>query len=334
MDGFDRIYDLHRILSQARFAVPLGQILEKMECSRATFNRVKRHMAEFLGAPIIYDRSEGGYRYQSDREGQYELPGTWFNQQEIYALVLMQSLLEQAGSGLLSHQLAPIRQRFDQLLSKSAITPDGLSGKIRLLNINYRNVPHHHFDGIAHALLTQLAMQIEYAARSTRTTGWRDISPQRLLCYRGNWYLDAWCHQRQALRTFALECIKSIKPSTQPFNAIADQQLDEHFTPSYGIFSGPPTEVAKLRIAEGMAHRVRDELWHPQQTLEEQADGSIVLSIPFRIEQPEELIRDVLGFGEQLQVIAPPALRQLVTQKLTKALTLYPSSSQSSNEKI
>jgi proteasome accessory factor C len=69
MDGFDRIYDLHKILSGRKTPIPLAEILSQMECSRATFNRVKRHMTDYLGAPIAYNRDLGGYYYQVKKSG-------------------------------------------------------------------------------------------------------------------------------------------------------------------------------------------------------------------------------------------------------------------------
>jgi len=34
------------------------------------------------------------------------------------------------------------------------------------------------------------------------------VSPQRLVHYRDNWYLDAWCHLRGDLRSFAIDAIQ------------------------------------------------------------------------------------------------------------------------------
>ncbi|HBG31919.1 MAG TPA: transcriptional regulator, partial [Gammaproteobacteria bacterium] len=50
-------------------------------------------------------------------------------------------------------------------------------------------------------------LMIDYASRGSGQTSTREISPQRLTHYRDNWYLDAWCHKSNGLRTFALDCV-------------------------------------------------------------------------------------------------------------------------------
>ncbi len=48
MDLFDRIYCLDRVLRQSRYPVPHAVLQEKLECSRATINRIIRGMRDFL----------------------------------------------------------------------------------------------------------------------------------------------------------------------------------------------------------------------------------------------------------------------------------------------
>lgn len=71
MEGFDRIYQLHSVLSSRRKPISLQTLLERLECSEATFKRVKRHMVEYLGAPIEYDRKSKGYYYRVGEQSVY-----------------------------------------------------------------------------------------------------------------------------------------------------------------------------------------------------------------------------------------------------------------------
>lgn len=78
-----------------------------------------------------------------------------------------------------------------------------------------------------------------------------------------NWYLDAFCHKRHALRSFAVDRISV----PQSLDAVAldfsDADLDAHFTDSYGIFAGKPKEIAVLLFSPERARWVADEQWHP-----------------------------------------------------------------------
>lgn len=335
MDGFDRIYDLHKILSKRTTPIPLADILSQMECSRATFNRVKRHMTDFLGAPIAYDRELGGYYYQVkgkaeinkegeiQEDGHYELPGIWLNQEELHALVLIHGLLADIGSGLLRNQLAPVKRRFEELLAQSAINPCALADKVRMVGATYRPVRHDQFVKIANSLFSEQSLHIHYASRVDGSTTQRDISPQRLVHYRGNWYLDGWCHLRKGLRTFALECIKQCGPGTAEFKKMTSAELDKHFLPTYGIFSAEQKAEATLLFAPAIARRVQDEEWHPQQSLQLRDDGCLEMRLPFNPQTPQELIKDILSYGDEVQVLAPQQLRQQIAAKLRRACVHY-----------
>lgn len=92
-----------------------------------------------------------------------------------------------------------------------------------------------------------------------------NISPQTLLRYRDNWYLDAWCHLRQGLRSFALERIETAHTLNEAAEAIGPEQLEAHYAQSYGIFAGPVEHAAVLRFTAHRARWLADEQWHPAQ---------------------------------------------------------------------
>ena len=87
MSRFDRIYEMHKILSSARYPVPMARILEETECSLATAKRIIRDMKNYFHAPIVWDRKLGGYHYQSTNGvgPKFELPGLWMSAAEISA---------------------------------------------------------------------------------------------------------------------------------------------------------------------------------------------------------------------------------------------------------
>src|SRR3989338_8379994 len=107
MDLFDRIYRLDRTLRQARYPLSRAVLQDRLECSRATLNRIFREMKDYLGAPIEYDRRANGYRYVRSDDGPYELPGLWFNASELHALLVAQELLAGAQPGLFDDELKP-----------------------------------------------------------------------------------------------------------------------------------------------------------------------------------------------------------------------------------
>jgi predicted DNA-binding transcriptional regulator YafY len=320
MDRFDRIFELNRILSNARYPVSRRRLEEALDCSRATVKRLIEEMRLYLNAPIVFDRKLNGYRYAPAEGEMYELPGLWFNASELYALLSMQQLLEQVQPGLLDGHLQPLRRRIHELLQRQPAGGDELPKRIRILRAAARH-PSPHFTLLAGALAARRRLQIRYYSRAQDSLSERSISPQRLTHYRDNWYLDAWCHLREALRTFALEMIQSPKVLAESAIEVPQQAIDRHYASSYGIFAGPSDNTAVLLFTAERARWVAQECWHPQQQSRWLPDGSYELSLPYS--QTAELMMDILKYGPEVKVVAPQSLRKQVRERLQQALRNY-----------
>ncbi len=297
--------------------------MQKMECSRATFNRIKRHMVDFLGAPIEYDRAQGGYRYADSVEAGFELPGIWFSEQELHSLLLMQQLLGNLGVGILQSEIYPIRQRIEKLINKGAIDPAALQNRIRFLGVAIRDIEAAQFQPVADAILKSQSLDIIYTTRDEGLVSKRVISPQRLINYRNNWYLDAWCHKRNHFRTFAMDCISGIAQAKVPYRAIDEHEMDRYFQAGYGIYAGSDIADATIRFAPDVAKRIAKETWHPCQRGALTEDGHYELTLPFNTQQPHELLMDVVRFGTQAEILAPAELRQQLATWLSRTLSVY-----------
>ena len=130
-------------------------------------------------------------------------------------------------------------------------------------------------------MLDRQRLQIAYVSRGTNERTEREISPQRLVHYRENWYCDAWCHLREDLRSFAVDAIQSAELVDRKAKPIAERDLDEVLASGYGIFSGRKTTWAKLRFTAERARWVSVEAWHPEQKGRFEPDGRYVLELPF-----------------------------------------------------
>ena len=321
MDRLQRIYRLHQIIGSRKLPVSLCVLQEKLECSRATVNRIIVEIRLYFNAPLKYDREHNGYYYDLNEGATFEQPGVWFTASELYALLTTQQLREQAQPGLLDSQLKPLKDRLEKILASEHLGSGEISKRVRILRMAGRNVSNQHFQTVAAALLQRKRIAIRYHSRGTNTETQREISPQRLTHYRDNWYLDAWCHQRNGLRSFAVERIGEAKTLEHACRDIPEKQLDAHFTSAYGIFAGQPKHTAILRFTPERARWVAEEQWHPQQQGRTLEDGSYELSLPYA--DPRELVMDILKHGAEVEVIAPEELRQLMREQLQGALMRY-----------
>lgn len=324
MDKFDQIHRVHRLLRDARRPVSAASLMERLECSRPTLTRLLAFMRDRLGAPIETNHTEGGYRYGLVGQQSYELPGLWFNSSELHALIATQQLLSEVHPGLLAGEIAPLRQRIEHLLAREQLGAGEAPRRIRILAMATRTAPPEVFGDVAAALLQRYRLTIDYHNRGDDQRGQRIVSPQRLTHYRDNWYLDAWCHRSEGLRSFALDRIRQPRRDQGPIHDLTDTELDAHFATAYGIFAGLPDKTAVLKFTAYRARWVADERWHPQQQGRLLPDGSYQLEIPYH--RADELILDILRYGPDVEVLAPPELRQAVAEKLQRAAEIYFSS--------
>jgi predicted DNA-binding transcriptional regulator YafY len=318
MDRMQRIFKLHQILTGRRYTIPRARLESELECSRASLTRIIAEMRDFFDAPIEFDKEAGGYRYSREA---FELPGLWFTPSELLALSAAQKLLEEAQPGLLDSQLAPLKERIEKLLGQEHLGGGELAKRLRILRMAARQPDTRIFQVVAGATAQRQRLEIAYHGRERDTLSEREISPQRLVHYRDNWYLDAWCHHRNALRNFALDRIRFAKTLNKAAKELPDEEIDTHYGSTYGIFGGPAKGMAVLRFTAERARWVADERWHPGQQDRWLEDGRFERMLPYS--DTRELLLDILKYGADVEVVSPPELRQEVAARLTAAARQY-----------
>lgn len=321
MDRTERFYRIDQLLNE-RKVVHIETFLAELEISRATFKRDIEYLRDRLNAPIVWDREGGGYRFDQAAAGnKYELPGLWFNASEIHALLTMQHLLQNLGPGLLSPHVDPLLTRLKLLLESADIPMDSVEKRIRILRMNARSYEPEHFTPIATAVLQRKKLAISYYTRSRDETSERILSPQRLTHYRDNWYLDAWCHMRNSVRSFSLDAIRRVTPVNEPAQDVSERELDEILGTGYGIFSGKEVKWAQLRFTPQRARWVSREAWHPEQKSHYDDAGRYILNLPYSDDR--ELVMDILKFGPEVEVLGPAPLRERIIELLGQASSVY-----------
>lgn len=320
MKRYESLYKLHRLLRLPhQRPLPLERLAAELECSERTVKRCLADLRDRFGHPIVFVREYGGYQYESAGG---ELPGLWFNESELTALLTMRQLLASVQPGLLERELVPLGRRIEGLLGQTGTAPGEVANRIRILAIGGRAVDDGVFRSCADAVLTRRRLVFRYQARGRAGAEQsRIVSPQRLSHYRDNWYLDAWCHTREDLRIFSLDQMREAVCSDEAALNVPEDALGAALTSSYGIFSGPPTATAVLVFSAERARWVAKETWHPDQRGRFLDDGRWELQIPYA--RPDELLLDILRYGADVRVQAPEALRELVRDRLIAAAAQY-----------
>ena len=344
MERTERFYKIELLL-RSRGCISFADLIGELTVSPATLKRDLQYLRERLSAPIVYDTFANGYRFANDLVGaaapRQELPGLWFSENEIHALLTMHQLL--AGlddDGVLARHLQPLMEKLQGMLGTDKSSAREVMRRVKVIGTARRRVPSQHFELLGSALLQRRRVELSYFKRSDRSLSERTVSPQRLVNYRNTWYLDAWCHSADALRRFALDAVRDANVLPAKAKNIALRDLEAQLDAGYGIYGGGSAKVrwATLVFSADAAQWVANEEWHPQQKsrwLEALPGASqptavagpgsggqrYELKVPYS--DPTELAMDILRHGDSVVVTGDKALVALVTQRLHRAAAAY-----------
>jgi predicted DNA-binding transcriptional regulator YafY len=328
MDRTERFYRIERLL-RSRGCVSFAALGTELEVSPATLKRDLQYLRDRLGAPIVYDSFAGGYRFDGTSSGasdKHELPGLWFSENEMHALLTMQQLL--AGlddDGVLARHLQPLTEKLQGLLGSDAEESRTLQHRVKVIGTARRRAPSRHFELLGSALVRRRRVWLRYFKRSDRTFSEREVSPQRLVNYRNTWYLDAWCHTSAALRRFALDAVREARPLDTKARVVGLRELEAQLDAGYGIYGGTGSRLrwATLHFNADAALWVANEEWHAQQKSRWLPDGRYELQVPYG--DPTELAMDILRHGDSVTVVGDKTLVAVIAERLAKAAALYAS---------
>lgn len=308
MDKFDRMQQLHRALKQRHYPATLKVLAEELECSERTVKRCIEQLIDYYHAPIENIRGKGWF--YADTSDSFELPGLWLTTRELLGLASLVSVLDDLDSDLLGTEIDAIRSLIEDLLKRQKLPTDLFKSRITIVPTIKHRYNNHSLEQVSQSLIKNRRLLLNYQSYKGQKTQ-RELSPIKLVYYKESWYLDAYCHLRKDLRTFRLSRTISAQIGNKPAKSIPKQRQQAHFRSSYGIFAGKAQRVALLQFNGPAAREAMLRQWHPQQ-LESWRGDYYILQIPFQ--KDHELIRDILMYGADVEVIKPAALRRKVAR--------------------
>ncbi len=330
MSNTARLYKIEALIRQHGH-VSFARMREVLEVSPATLKRDLEYLRDRLGAPIDYDRDLNGYRFAGPAAGsrgngdaaRHELPGLWFDQSELYSLLMAHQLLAGLdGDGPLSRHLQPLLERIHELLGPVGESQaKALLKRVKVVGALRRPVASECFERCGDALIRRRRLQMTYLTRGRGEIGERQVSAQRLVHYKNTWYMDAWCHGRERLLRFALDAVQQATVLDVRAKDVTMRQVEAEMDTGYGIYAGGTPQLAVLRFSAQAAPWISHEQWHPAQQGTRLDDGGWELRLPYVDET--ELVMDILRQGDQVRVLAPDSLREAVQRRLAAAAAQY-----------
>ncbi|ROQ89908.1 helix-turn-helix transcriptional regulator [Desulfosoma caldarium] len=309
----DRIFWFFTQLKQHAFPTA-ASYQERFEVSSSTFKRDVAFLRDRLGAPVAYDRQRRGY-FLTDAS--FELPPYWF---DAHQLLLMHGLCRQMTQNLnsLPQEIRSFHERVKELLTMH-FGPRILEA-VSFENVEWADCDMRLLKTVADAILQRRILRIVYHTGYSGQTARRVVEPYRLHNYRGTWHLVAYCHYRDEPRIFMLSRMGEVEVLSRRYEG---QQFDvsRFLDTAFGIYRGGVVQKAVLRFSPNIARIIRDQIWHKDQKMRMEEDGSLTLSVP--IADLTEIRRHVLKYGAEVEVIEPQALRHQVREEAKRILFLY-----------
>jgi len=322
VNRLERFYKIEQLI-RFRGCVDRDTLLAELGVSLATLKRDLEYLRDRMDAPIVWDPFDRGYKLQplggDLAQTQHQLPGVWFSEREIHALLTMHQLIQGLDEGgVLARHLQPMLDKLHGLLGDGQRDAGELLKRVRIVSVARRPVSSQWFELFGDALVRRLQVRMQYRTRGREATTWRTVSPQRLTHYRSTWYLDAWCHTKEQLLRFALDAVQQAQVLDLRAKDIALKKVEAALDAGYGIFAGSKPQWATLVFSATAARWVSQEQWHPQQKSQWLDDGSYQLEVPYT--NQTELVMDLLRHSGEVRVIAPASLAQAVISQLRLGL--------------
>jgi predicted DNA-binding transcriptional regulator YafY len=134
-------------------------------------------------------------------------------------------------------------------------------------------------------------------------------------------YLIGHDEDRHGLRTFKIERIRSVTVTPRTFEPPEGGSIEGLLRRAWDIIADQPAIPVVVRFVPSVAGRVAETIWHPSQAVERQDDGSLIWRAT--VSGTIEVRLWILSWGDEAEVLEPPALREDVLATLQRGLARY-----------
>lgn len=277
-------------------------------------------LRDSLGAPIAYNRERRGYHYT---DATFLLPQMVMAEGEMLSLILARELTRSYLGTAIDQ---PLRQAMEKLTAflpqKVQIGLQHLADSFHIAGGAGVDLPIERLAMVQEAVTARRAIRIQYYSPRRDTTGWRTVQPHFIQNIRGDWMVVAWEPAIEAPRTFMIARIRELQLLEEHFQRRPELAPDLYNAGAFQVEHHAETHSVVLRFDNYQARWIRERRSHASQEIEELDDGCLLLRM--QVHLGDDLARWILSYGPHVEVLAPPELRQRISQAHRSAAGLYP----------
>ncbi|HEX3726026.1 MAG TPA: WYL domain-containing protein [Pirellulales bacterium] len=273
------------------------------------------------GVPLLFDDDQGIYRIP----GTYFLPPTNFTAEEALAVIV---LCHELGG---RRRLPFYHAAQNAALKLECSLPGGVRDHLRdvagAVHINLP--PGSHLDDKAPVYQQLLAciaarrsVRMNYDSFSDEGPIRLKLNPYRLLFSRHSWYVIGRSSLHREVRTFNVGRIGNLALGDEKFEIPRGFSIERYLGNAWHLIPEPgPDQCVVVRFSPLVARNVAEIMWHKTQRLVPQEDGSLDFYV--QVSGIREISWWILGYGDQAEVLEPPALRRRIADSATRLLERY-----------
>jgi len=316
-----RLHDVIRIL-EARYGATVDEIADEAQVTRRTVYRDLDAIRD-AGYPLVCDKESDGRTLYRFLTGFKKLPPITFSLEELMTLYLSRGQLAFL-------QGTPFQDDLDAIFGRirSSLPPRSVAHLERIASAaapRFQGVRDYQgkkalLVDLRKALLHQYRCRLAYTPPHRETTEYL-FDPYTLLFYNSSLYLGGYAHNRSALRLFLVDRVDEVELTSERFEVPEDYTADDLTGSAFGLIEGEGYELT-VRFGSAVAHLVRERHWHPSQTLREEADGSLLLSL--QASGDKEILAWLYSYLPDVEVLQPAALREQFLHGLRSTLSKTP----------
>jgi len=290
-----------------------GELARDLDCHKRTVYRDLEAL-QMAGFPL-YTEQEGGRTYWSILNAPRQQMPLPLSLTELMALYFSRNMLKILQGSVIFDSLSTLFEKV-----KATLPPeytdylDRLTGSLEVGVKAHK--PYQQFqdtlDQVHEAVQALRLIEIDYYTMGRNELTTRQVAPYKIWFYDETFYLIGYCHLRQSIRLFAVDRIETIKILDEQFEPPVGFDANQFMQVSFGVFRGEPVIVI-IRFSPQIAGYIKEKIWHPNQVLEDQADGSVIFTA--EVAGIEEIKYWVLKWGAGAEVLAPETLRSAVAEE-------------------
>lgn len=178
-----------------------------------------------------------------------------------------------------------------------------------------------HFHGILHAIHNRLLISFKYEKYLENSVTFRIVEPYAIKESHHRWYLIAQNSKDKMIKTFGLDRISELKFENEKFEYPKNFNIDEMFIDSYGIITlGGKQNIILSFDVDQKEYLRSQEIHHTQQVL---VNDKKEYRISLNMKVTHDLVKEILSYGDAVEVIEPKRLRKELRKKYKMALNYY-----------